>query len=433
MKEKKKRLDYKFLLLFALLQFPLKINGLKILTYVYIYMIPFIYLVINIKWTVNFFRRLDRKFGRMGFIIFTYLIIASILWPFLLESYDFTYVTIYWRSVFLVLLKYTFLACVYELHICKGKPSVEEFCNYHIYSVILYIIVTVICILSPFFYSLLMSIVHLDPGDIINLQNPSYRTRFGWGGWSGYGTTMQCTLAVVFCCNNIILGGNNLKYQVRYFLYSILLIIGNAFYGRTGLVISLVCIAITTLLSLIKGSIKYFFIVISGVSLMVIALFLLRKAIPSIGNWFDWVFSALANYQRLGHFYDNAGTIETIVTKMYWMPDIKTFLLGDGFYTVNSDYYMKTDSGIMRPILFYGVINYILSLAAYFLIVYQYTKRVVWEKMKVYSKKYVNMIFLLCTIITIIFEIKGESFCTLFGMLCPIALLQKEQNGGIND
>ena len=96
MKEKKKRLDYKFLLLFALLQFPLKINGLKILTYVYIYMIPFIYLVINIKWTVNFFRRLDRKFGRMGFIIFTYLIIASILWPFLLESYDFTYVTIYW-------------------------------------------------------------------------------------------------------------------------------------------------------------------------------------------------------------------------------------------------------------------------------------------------------------------------------------------------
>ena len=29
-------------------------------------------------------------------------------------------------------------------------------------------------------------------------------------------------------------------------------------------------------------------------------------------------------------------------------------------------------------------------------------------------------------IATIAFELKGETFCTLFGMICPIALLKKD-------
>lgn len=382
--------------------------------------------MINIKWTLNYFRRLERKFGRISFLIFAYLITVSILWPFLLGSYDYTYVTIYWRSVFLILLKYTFLVSVYERHVCKGRSSAEEFCDYYIYSVILYVLVTVICILSSSFNDLLMSIVHLEPSDVINLQNPSYRTRFGWGGWSGYGSTMQCTLAVIFCCNNIILNEENLRYQLRYFVYSIILIMGNAFYGRTGLVISFACIIITTIFCLMKGGIKYVSIVMGGIILMIIILLAFRKTIPAINNWFDWVFSAIINYYRYGVFYDNTGTVENLVTKMYWIPDVHTLIFGDGYYTVEGSYYMHTDSGIMRPILYYGLIHYALSLIAYFLVVFQYCKRVVLEKISLYSKEYVYKIFLIYMIATIAFELKGETFCTLFGMICPIALLKKD-------
>ena len=423
--EEKKRLDYKYLLIFALLQFPLKISGIRILTYVYIYFIPFIYLIINIKWTRSFFRRFRSKAGKTGFLIFAYLIVASILWPFLTGSYDFTYITIYWRGIFSILLKYTFLTAIYELHICKERPSVEEFCNYYIYSVMIYVFVTAICLCIPVFNDLLRSIVHLEPGDIVNLQNPSYRTRFGWGGGSGYGVTMQCTLAVVFCCNRIILEKGSLRNQIKYFFFSGILIVGNAFYGRTGLVISLICIVITTVVSFIQGEIRYALVVVGTLIFGGSILLVFGKNISAVSTWLDWIFSAITNYRRLGHFYDNTGTVETLVTKMYWMPDIKTLFLGDGIYTVNGEYYMKTDAGIMRPILYYGIINYALSLGAYFLIVYQYSKRVVQDNVNQFSRKYVNIIFGICVVMTMVFEIKGESFWMLLGMLCPIALLKK--------
>lgn len=432
--EKKRKINYKYLLVFALLQFPLKISGMKILTYIFIYLIPFIYLTINIKWTLNFFRRVNSKFSKIGILIFIYLIVISALWPFFTGSYNFTYITIYWRSVFLILLKYTFLAAVYELRICKGRISAEEFCDYYIYSVILYVLVTCFCLFIPSFNDLIMSIVHLEPEDITNLKNPSYRTRFGWGGWSGYSVTMQCTLAAVFCYNRIILEKRNLKSQIKYFFFSLIVIIGNAFYGRTGLVVSLACLIITTVVSFIQKKIKYVLVVIGTLFFGGCVILIFGKKIYMVSIWFDWIFSVITNYRRLGHFYDNAGTVETLVTKMYWMPDIKTLFLGDGFYTINGEYYMKTDAGIMRPILYYGIINYALSLGAYFLLVYQYCKRVVWDRVSEYSRKYVNIIFGICVVMTMIFEVKGESFWMLLGMLCPIALLKKDfRNGEIND
>ena len=51
----KKNSKWLYLILFALIQYPLKIQGIKWLTYVFIYAIPFLYLIINYKWLISFF------------------------------------------------------------------------------------------------------------------------------------------------------------------------------------------------------------------------------------------------------------------------------------------------------------------------------------------------------------------------------------------
>ncbi len=127
---------------------------------------------------------------------------------------------------------------------------------------------------------------------------------------------------------------------------------------------------------------------------MIIVLLLMRKYVSAIEAWFHWVFSILSNYKKLGHFYDSDGSVETILTRMYWMPDLETLLVGDGFYTDGIYYYMHTDSGIMRPILYYGAIHYIASLIAYFIIAYQLCKRLASERMLIFQQKYIRYIFL---------------------------------------
>ena len=430
----KGKINIPYLILFALLQFPLKLAGIKFVAYIYIYLIPFLYLLFHINWTIHFFRRIRDKYSKSSCIIFCYLIVASLIWPFLTGSFDFSYLTIYWRGVFFILLKYVFLLAVYERHVNKESPSAEEYCDYYIYSVLLYVGFTGLILIFPWLRNSMMRLLYLEPSDIKNLGNASYKTRFGWGGWSGYGATMQCTLALAFACANSILSAGNIRKQTKYLFLSGAFMIGNSFYGRTGLAISIVCMLLTVLFAVSRKRIKYIVRIILMAVGMIVVLLLMRKYVSAIESWFHWVFSILSNYKKLGHFYDSDGSVETILTRMYWMPELETLLFGDGFYTDGMYYYMHTDSGIMRPILYYGVVHYILSLVAYFIIVYQFCKTLAAERSLLFQRKYRRYIFFMFFIMSMIFEIKGESFCTLIGMIFPIAFMARKdgnRDGGV--
>lgn len=104
----KKNSKWLYLILFALIQYPLKIQGIKWLTYVFIYAIPFLYLIINYKWLISFFFSIRDKIGKKMIYISVYLLIVSLVWPILFQTFDFTYITYYWRSVFLLILKIYF-------------------------------------------------------------------------------------------------------------------------------------------------------------------------------------------------------------------------------------------------------------------------------------------------------------------------------------
>ena len=80
---------------------------------------------------------------------------------------------------------------------------------------------------------------------------------------------------------------------------------------------------------------------------------------------------------------------------MYFPVEEKTFLIGDGKYT-NEDgsYYMYTDAGYMRNILYFGILGFI------FLFLYQISF-FIWD----YKNLFINFIIL---IYILIMHVKGD-------------------------
>jgi len=104
--------------------------------------------------------------------------------------------------------------------------------------------------------------------------------------------------------------------------------------------------------------------------------FLVRTSIPPEvlntveNNFLPWLLEIVQN--------DNGGKLETRSSNelktMYFVPAPKTAIFGDGHYVNPMDpnkYYLNTDGGYMRHLLFYGIIGCTLLVVLYLLIFYQ--------------------------------------------------------------
>lgn len=411
-----------YLVLFAAIQFPIKLTSfLHYLTYVYIYLIPLIYIAFNF----------GKLFGKKNLLyqlfllIYTYLFFVSIIYPIIKGTLDFSYLTTYWVSIFLWVIKYTFLVLVFIKKVMIKNPF-EEFSEYFIRGAGLYSISSLLFALIKPLRFVMTKIIYLTDQDKINMLRPEYATRFGWTGWSSFNETYICTIAVILAC---ILIYNNESWKKRKHVIKIMVLplFGNAMFGRIGLLVSLLCLVFTFLFLVLKGNVKLFILSIFLCIVAVVVFILLKERITVLQTWSKWVFSAFTNYRQMGKFYDDMGTIEHLTHDMYWMPEKETFLSGDGRY-MNSDgsYYMHTDSGVMRPMLYYGIINYSISIFAILILVRDFANKVVkWTEI---SKK--KIIILVLLIVLIVFEFKGETLWMLLGIFVPFVNLldYKEKN-----
>ena len=86
---------------------------------------------------------------------------------------------------------------------------------------------------------------------------------------------------------------------------------------------------------------------------------------------------------------------------MLFIPKLKTILIGDGRYTENGLYYMGTDAGIMRPLLFGGLIfAFVRYIGLYGILL--------WRMFKYETEKYEKIVLFWTLVMCILFEIKGE-------------------------
>ena len=131
----------------------------------------------------------------------------------------------------------------------------------------------------------------------------------------------------------------------------------------------------------------------------------------SFQYWRDWSFAII------DQLFSNNGITDYSVTHMkedmFFMPEIKTLLIGDGKYTLESgSYYMHTDVGIMRGVLFFGILGNFVN----YLMVYYVAKKTCG---KTDDKKLITMVLFVCVMV-IILELKGEAYQRGLQILLPI-------------
>lgn len=429
-RSKKNHINILFLIIFALIQFPIKFKGLSIVTFAIIYGIPILYLIINFKWFSNFCRRLTRGSMKYAIAIFAILLLISLITPITHMTFEFSYITEFWRRIIIVFIKQVFLLALYENYFSKGKPTFKEYSTYYILSIVLYVAFTGLTLVSSSLRNFCINIFELTPKEAIDVLDPSYQTRFGWSGWSGFDLTIHCALGTIFCCINLLNSPRSTKAQLGYIFLAVIMLVGNMLYGRTGMITSGICLILLFIMLLDKKYIKAWFWLVGIIVVGFALLTSIKNLSPQIAKWYDWAFSLFTNFLENGVLRDNVGSAEHLLNDMYWMPETSTFLFGDGLYTLNGVYYMQTDSSVMRHILYYGFPMYALGLIGMLFALKSIVKGAYIKKY--HHKKFRFFIYMMFLITICLIELKGEA---MWLMLCVTIPLQDfkyvEQREGV--
>lgn len=176
--------------------------------------------------------------------------------------------------------------------------------------------------------------------------------------------------------------------------------------GRTGLfgaILSILFILISNLSSKTHHK-KVFFLILSAIFIVLTSFSVINMFFP---KYFDLINSIFSKYtfEFLSN-YSHTGKLETessnILKNMYFPISSHTFFWGDGYWLdpAGDGYYMHTDAGYMRVILYGGIINILFLTLIYivgFLGMYKFSK----------EKAFRTMI-LLIAIIYFSSEVKGD-------------------------
>src|SRR5699024_8016946 len=142
--------------------------------------------------------------------------------------------------------------------------------------------------------------------------------------------------------------------NIKYLFSLFLALMGNTFYGRAGLLVSLLMVAIGIVyLVIVYKQYNFFYSTIGIIMFLFIFFTLISSLNQSFESWYNWAMEPIISLFK-------SGEIETASTNQLWdmwfIPELKTILVGDGYYgsPLHSGYYMETDVGYLRPILFFG-------------------------------------------------------------------------------
>lgn len=337
--------------LFCLYLYPVMIKDSPTLSYAYQYGVPLAYIILNYRVMKRISLKQAAIIGAQGL-----LVVFSFLYPALHFTDDFSYVGVS-TFAFRKAIVYIFLAILIVKEYGKDA-SIEHFMYYYALVHSIYVVGTLLLVLVPdlrtFWFTLFDETI--SSGD---LYAYGYTFRIGWTGFAGFRLTMHCTWSCVFLLYLFYAAEERYRIgQISFIPAFALCCLGTMFYGRSGLVLSIGCSAVGILIWNRKQFLRILkFAVIFA--LLVVVVYLLRN-VSIFSDWYIWMSTPILNFVKTGN-YGNA-SFDTLTKEMIWMPEIKSILLGDGRFTgADGLYYLHTDSGIMRNILFWGVVGVTVS------------------------------------------------------------------------
>lgn len=252
------------LLLCAYHFFPFITTKGSIVLYIWAYVIPLAYIALNL----NYLKKIVSSIAHSEALIcvsgIVLLICLSLIIPVIYNTGDFTYLTDSILGMIKILIRMLFIVLV----IIKNIPEAtkETFMKYFIYSCCLYICSTIIMMLFPSIKDIFYQLIKESDHSKLMAMDARYKTRYGWGGFSGFEYTFKCVLAIIF---NSYLIETRIK-QKRIWMnvgISLFLLVGTLFYGRVGSLFG-GCVLVVLFIRLMKKRPKILVGVIVALSLI---------------------------------------------------------------------------------------------------------------------------------------------------------------------
>lgn len=402
-----------FLLLFFYVNFPFSFKSIHFIQDLSVLTISCMVIVLNLKMLFEKFKLL-RPDVLIFFLMFAFLTILSVVYPFIRGTNDLSmFSNVFFSSIQLVVTNVALVIIYFKLF--KEEASFERLVYFYILTCILYITITFILVLLPTLKNQWVSLLYISERDINHMQKAQYAMRVGIDGFSGFKQTFRFSVGLVLLVHKMIEKIKKMeKISTRDYIFLILLSFGTVMYGRIGSVVA--ALSILILIGYFVGkprSLNIALGTIIGAVFILVLLLTMSVFVSPIRVWVEWAFEMFFNLFRSGEF--SSVSTSVLFGQMYFVPDLKSFLIGNGLFTdpVTGSYYMSTDVGFMRNILFYGFIP---TSLLYFSAVYLVSRI---SKLLKLDKKSGTFFFILVLILFFVFEIKGAVYQYIVPVLLP--------------
>ncbi len=340
-----------------------------------------LYLILHKKNRDLFFSQFLNKRVFMIFVFLTFIIIISLAFPTFHGTYDYSIIKTFINQFINLLIG----LMLYSLYIYKGKQT-----KLLKHLIVVFIIQAIIQFTSFTFPVVNDFFNNFRSDKVIEKGQENYGGIRGLSLSSSSFFGLSSTYGLIFLI--YLMNWKDVVFKssvVKVFTF-VLLIFGGLSAGRTSLIGLSIGIVFSILIILFQKRFrvkKMFQIKRMNAILSVIAIMILI-IIGSVGirtNHNDQQIDKLIQFSFQFYYnYKETGNVSTPSTdalfgRMYFLPETKTVLIGEGRYT-NEDgsYYMRTDAGYMRDILYYGIFG-IITLFIYQILFFNWKRLLVFQ------------------------------------------------------
>lgn len=379
------KLDRRLVAVFCLFLYPPTFKTLPVISTALVYGISAFYLLLNRTLVGDIIQKQYKLF-----LFSLALFVLSLLVPAVSQTGDFSYLsatTYFFRKGFV----FIFLLCT-TINRHNKEGALQYFLYYYALAHAIYVIGTLVLVLIPSIQNTWFSIFKMESEEVY-FRTANYTFRLGWQGFAGFRLTLHCTFSVIillylkYASPRIRI--NTKQFVIPYFLC----ILGNMFYGRIGLIVTI----IVSTIAIVFWNRKHLWKISAYLGTIVAVVLLLGalKEIPFLQSWYNWMSRPITNLVQTGNFGDSSFDRLQEMNQVEISPS--TLIHGDGKFREDGHYYMQTDAGFVRNILFWGIIGGMLS--------YGVTLYSIFETKKVHP---LLMTQLLITFLA--FEYKGDVY-----------------------
>lgn len=355
-------------------------------------------------------------------INFCLLYVAIVIWALIvigINDGDFTYFDFLLRIIQNILLYLFMWLFSYKM---LREISLDSFLKYFIVATCLYVFFSVVFLLNPDWKEFWAQLLVQNDLQLRATEDVSYQTRFGLKGFSNFGETAMCSLAAL---SSLYLMHKEKIVLNIWMVAFIICLLGSLFYGRSGVITSVMFFVLYELGDISMVNIKRLFVIVFTLTLLIMLTIGIAEYDLRLQYWLMWVSAPVESFifgLQYGQISFGHST-NRLVNEMYFVPDDDTLLLGDAHY-MNSDgsYYMGTDVGILRHVLYYGIFG---ELLGYSLI----AMPVFWLMRIFYTNKDKLRLLMIMLFVPFIvfFEAKGVIYNSFFGWLIIMLVLGKNE------